>query len=168
MTIIEAVANIDAFKPNNYTYDEKRAWLLRLDSMVQTEIIETHENNNLFGDANGDGKVSVEDADLIRDYAAGSVDESAINLENADVNGDGTVNAVDAGLIRKTLEEEKLLVPAPYDEVYIRWLEAQIDYANGEYGRYNNSMTMFNASYSAFRNYWNRTHMPKGKRYKFF
>lgn len=62
----------------------------------------------------------------------------------------------------------ELLVPAPYDEIYLRWLEAQIDYANEEYGRYNNSMTMFNSSFTGYSNYYNRTHMPKGHARKFF
>lgn len=61
-----------------------------------------------------------------------------------------------------------LLVPAPYDIVYIRWLEAQIDYANGEYGRYNNTLTAYNDACTLFVRYYNRTHMPKGKKFKFF
>lgn len=61
-----------------------------------------------------------------------------------------------------------LLVPAPYDDLYIRWLEAQIDYANNEYGKYQNSMTMYNTAYSAFERYYNRTHMPLGTKLKFF
>lgn len=61
-----------------------------------------------------------------------------------------------------------LLVPAPFDEIYLRWLEAQIDYANGEYGKYNNSILMYQAAYDAYANYYNRTHMPKGKQIKYF
>ena len=62
----------------------------------------------------------------------------------------------------------KLLIPAPYDEVYHFWLEAKIDYSNGEYGRYNNTMEMFNTAYAEFERYYNRTHMPLGKKLKFF
>ena len=62
----------------------------------------------------------------------------------------------------------ELLVSAPYDDIYLRWLEMQIDYANGEYGKYNNSMTVYNTAYSAYANHYNRTHMPKGKKFKFF
>ena len=62
----------------------------------------------------------------------------------------------------------ELLVPDTYSDVYIRYLEAQIDYANGEYGKYNNSMAMYNTAYSAFERFYNRTHMPKGKKFKFF
>ena len=61
-----------------------------------------------------------------------------------------------------------MLVPAPYDDIYIKWLEAQIDYSNGETAKYNNSITMYNTAYSAFERYYNRTHMPKGKSIKFF
>ena len=57
----------------------------------------------------------------------------------------------------------ELLVPAPYDDIYIKWLEAQIDYANGEYGKYNNSITMFNNAYLTFEKYYHRTHLPKQK-----
>lgn len=62
-----------------------------------------------------------------------------------------------------------LLVPAPYDDIYLRWLEAQIDYTNGEYGKYNNSITAFNDAYAIYQKYYNRTYMPisKGTRFKF-
>lgn len=62
----------------------------------------------------------------------------------------------------------ELLIPAPYDDIYLRWLEAQIDYSNGEYGKYNNSIAMYNTAYAAFQNYYNRNHMPIGKKFKFF
>lgn len=62
----------------------------------------------------------------------------------------------------------ELLIQSPYDEVYIRWMEMQIDYANGEYNKYNNSMQMFQSAYSSYYNYYNRTHMPLGKSLKIF
>lgn len=62
-----------------------------------------------------------------------------------------------------------LLIPAPYDDIYLRWLEAQIDYANGEYGKYNNSITAYNDACAIYQRYYNRTHMPisKGTKFKF-
>ena len=62
----------------------------------------------------------------------------------------------------------ELLAPEPYDEMYLRWMEAQIDYSNGEYNKYNNAIQMFNTSYESFNNYYNRNHMPKGKSFKYF
>lgn len=61
-----------------------------------------------------------------------------------------------------------LLVESPYDDIYLYWLEAQIDYWNGEYVKYNNSMDMFNTAYDAFAKQYNRTHSHKGTKFKFF
>ena len=63
---------------------------------------------------------------------------------------------------------QELLIPHPYDDVYIRWMEAQIDYANVEYDKYNNSITTYNAAYLAFERYYNRTHKPITKRFTHF
>jgi len=68
----------------------------------------------------------------------------------------------------KTELTQELLIPHPYDEIYIRWLEAQIDYANGEYEKYNNSIAMYNAAYLAFERYYNRTRKPLEKRFTHF
>ena len=62
-----------------------------------------------------------------------------------------------------------LLVPSPFDSVYLRWLEAQIHYHNGEYDRYNNAIIMYNTAFDAFAAYYNRTHRPvsQGRRFLF-
>lgn len=72
------------------------------------------------------------------------------------------------GYDEKTPLGTKLLVPAPYDEMYIRYLEMQINYANGEFGKYNNSRDMFEEAYDAFARSYNRDHMPIGRKFKFF
>ena len=64
--------------------------------------------------------------------------------------------------------QTELLMPAPYDDAYLRWMEAQIDYHNGEYSKYNNAVEAFNAVYESYKSHYNRTHMPKGKKFKYF
>lgn len=81
---------------------------------------------------------------------------------------EGGENVVFEGYFDDTDLDTPLLIPAPYDDIYVRWLEARIDYANGEYGRYNNSMIAYNDAYNLYANYYNRNHMPKGKSFKFF
>jgi hypothetical protein len=54
-----------------------------------------------------------------------------------------------------------LLIPAPYESVYLWWLAAQIDLANREIKSYNLSISKYNEEYQAFANFYNRTHMPK-------
>jgi hypothetical protein len=62
----------------------------------------------------------------------------------------------------------ELLVPAPYDDIYLKWLENQIDIYNAEYGKFNNSAMAFNNAYSAFERYYNRQHKPIQRKLKFF
>lgn len=64
-------------------------------------------------------------------------------------------------------QETELLVHAPYDEMYLRWLEAMIDYHNSEYDRYNNAIMLFNNAYEGFKNHYTRTHMPKSQGNRF-
>jgi hypothetical protein len=73
-----------------------------------------------------------------------------------------------SGYDENTGNDTELLIPEPYEECYLLYLEAQIDYHNGEYGRYNNAIERFNTVWNSFQNWYNRTHMPKGKGMKFF
>lgn len=64
--------------------------------------------------------------------------------------------------------DQVLLVPSPYDEMYLHYLQAQMDYHNAEYDRYNRSMGMYQAVRTAFANHYNRTHRPLGQRFEYF
>lgn len=72
------------------------------------------------------------------------------------------------GYTEETPLDTELLVPAPYDEVYLFWLQSKIDYWNGEMGKYNNSISMYNTAYSAFEKAYNREHKPITTKFKFF
>lgn len=60
------------------------------------------------------------------------------------------------------LESKEMLVAAPYDEdVYNNYLQAMIDRENGEAGKYSQSITLFNAAFVRWRNWYNREHMAR-------
>lgn len=46
--------------------------------------------------------------------------------------------------------EKTLLIDPPYDDIYGIYLQAMIDYAQGEYRAYHNTMAMFNSMWSEF------------------
>ena len=56
-----------------------------------------------------------------------------------------------------------LCVPAPYDEMYRHYVEAQIHYANAEMTRYNNACTAWNNAFLTYRDYYCRTATPQGE-----
>lgn len=66
------------------------------------------------------------------------------------------------------LPETVLMVPAPYDGVYLRWLEAQIDYTNQEYSGYNNAMALFNALWMEYAKSVCREQLRKAGTFRYF
>lgn len=115
MTINEAIAQVNALKPNTYDDAIKVAWLSNLDGQIYVECIRTHEG----------------------------AEDIAMPLYDKDVDMD-----------------TELLVKEPYSDLYVKYMAAQIDYHNAEFGRYGNSMVMFNASLDDFYAWYTRTHMP--------
>jgi hypothetical protein len=74
---------------------------------VELPTISVNALNAVYGDANGDGTVSLKDALLLRQYLANrdpDTGESSLAVEaGADANGDGTVSLKDALLLRQYL-----------------------------------------------------------------
>lgn len=56
-----------------------------------------------------------------------------------------------------------LLVKPPHDKLYKSYLCAMVDFANGEYDRYKNSMQMFNKQYAEFTEWYIRIYRPADK-----
>ncbi len=81
---------------------------------------------------------------------------------------EGSDEVTFTGYDENTPLDTVLLVPAPYDDVYVFWLQTWIDYWNGEIGRYNNSTSMYKSAYSAYERAYNREHMPKETKIKYF
>lgn len=70
-------------------------------------------------------------------------------------------NPVD--VVQYTYETDKdktLLVYPPHDKLYGPYLEARIDYANGEYDKYQNTMQMFNSFYGEFMRWYADVYQP--------
>ncbi len=47
-------------------------------------------------------------------------------------------------------EDPELLANPPHDDIYYKYLIAMIDFFNGEYDKYANTVEMFNAAFSEF------------------
>lgn len=71
-------------------------------------------------------------------------------------------NKVDASVFPYNAEnmETELIIPSPYDKVYISYLKAKIEEAYGEVDSYNNAVAMFQQQMGEFKRYWHRNNMP--------
>lgn len=57
-------------------------------------------------------------------------------------------------------EDHELLVPFPWDELYVHYLEAMVYYSNGEFERYRNSYEMYNKKELDYRQWYARNQLP--------
>lgn len=70
-----------------------------------------------------------------------------------------------SGYSEDTDTDTQLLVTAPYDEdIYIHYLEARIDQANGETAKYNQSISLYNNACLTWMQWYNRNNAPTGGR----
>lgn len=143
MRIEECINRVDATKPNQYGTEEKLRWLSVLDASIKNDIIDMYEQPVVEEEK----IVILEDGEEIP--------------EEDEETGEFT------GYTPEDLAKE-LLVPFPHDELYVAYLKAKIDEANGEGARYNNSASTFNSLLLGFEKYYNKTHMPKRKGLKIF
>ena len=59
-----------------------------------------------------------------------------------------------------TPQEQELMIPFPYDEVYEYYLAMKVDETESESLKYNISAEKFNNAYTAFMDRYNKTHTP--------
>ena len=89
-------------------------------------------------------------------------EDTLLNWLN-DIEGKVQTEALDRkpeGVEVYTLPEDldrELTLPKPYDECYMLYVQAQIDFALQEFDTYNNTMQMFNTAFREVRNYYVRT-----------
>lgn len=63
--------------------------------------------------------------------------------------------------------DTELLVPSPYDGLYVDWLLVKEMLRRDETERYNNALYTFKNSFGDYAKWYNRTHMPKAPRVRY-
>lgn len=57
-------------------------------------------------------------------------------------------------------QDKQLLVSPPHDKLYWTYLAAMIDFANGEYNKYQNTMQLFNSCFGEFVRWFAANYRP--------
>lgn len=58
-------------------------------------------------------------------------------------------------------EERELTVPVPYTDIYVFYLAAMMDFYNGDSGRYNDTMVLFNQAWEDYAAHYMERYKPK-------
>lgn len=78
------------------------------------------------------------------------------------------INTAPEGVFEYSIEtdmERELLLPKPYDVIYIHYIIAMIEFNQQEYEAYNNTVELVNSTFLDAQKYYNQIYGPK-KQYK--
>lgn len=146
MTCGDIIALLDQLKPNEYSDEEKLAWLTQIDRQIFTDIVLTHYNSVAQGEAPADpadGQLWWVDPDLYR-----WSDGEWVKVFPYHQTSDELLLGEDAG------------------EMYRLYLMSQIDFYNADYERYNNTSALYNSVYSRLEKTYNRTKRAASRRFR--
>ena len=88
----------------------------------------------------------------------GKIFNNVVLTHEHDLVDDGEGNMIEPTFTAYTDENEELIAPDEYADLYRHYLMAMIAYANGESERYTNSMVMFNSVYDDFAAWYMRNY----------
>ena len=134
-TVAEIIGQYNNERPNQVGDDLKVLWLRKCEQAIINEIFVSHEH-----DLEAESKISL------------SVVGSTLKIENA-----GTfeqhIDSFDM--------DTHLLVPEPYDDLYLHFIDQRIALNNNDKTRYNTAATQYNNALLTFQQYFNRTYITK-------
>lgn len=135
MTVAGLIEQYNTERPNQTPDDQKVAWLKKCEQMIINETLISHEH------------------DL--------ESEKTINLR---VSG-STLIIESAGSFQQHIDgfdmDTTLLVPEPYDDLYIYYLDQRIAYNANDKMRYNAAKTQYNNALLTYQQYCNRSYITK-------
>jgi hypothetical protein len=72
------------------------------------------------------------------------------------------------GYDEETNTDTQMLIEAPYDDIYVIYLQMKIFLCLAEYARYNNAALLYNEAWQRYANHYNRNHMHKETKIRYF
>lgn len=149
MKVSEIINEYDEDHANSLPVEQKVRWLNHLESRIRSEIIDGYDNET--------------PADILEsmfsDDDDGYVEGYTLYLGGQ---GDGEEDQEEFGL------DTKLVVPMPYADLYLYYLEYREARSHNETQRYNSASQLFNKAYLDFQQYYNRTHTKRQPRVHLF
>ena len=186
MRLVTLISKVDAYKPNSFSNEQKTDWVNEVEGKVYTDVLlmshldfiplryrEDYEYTapeeglsvgsyhfKISGYQNGLPNNASYTFTLSDDLPAGAVLVWDGNTLTTDI-GVIPVSSGNAGeeLVFTDMSDE-LIVDPPHDKLYAYYLEAMIDFHNGEADRYANTMQLFNDAWDDFVGYICYTYAP--------
>lgn len=140
MKVSTLISEYNTDRPNQVDDSRKINWLKKVEAMIIREVVSTHQGGSLD---------------------TWTVDGTTLTIGSTIYDTDIEAIISDFG------DDTELIVPDPYSDLYMFWLDERIALMNNEAKRYSSVSTLFNNAYVTFQQWYNRTHMPLSGRSHF-
>lgn len=180
-TLASVIAEADSMTPNALTPAQKTTFINRIEGRVLSEIMDLVENTRI---TLVDGVLKYEIPNLTSELDVVKVRVDLAVLTKIDARSDldwgymitleddkyyitlkssygaseliVTVQQRDRKLDYSTDSSKELLIPVPYDDIYVLYLNAMIYHHAKDYEEYNNNAALYNDRLEAFKIWYNR------------
>lgn len=189
MRLVTLINKVDAYKPNSFSNEQKTDWVNEVEGKVYTDVLLMSHldfiplvyQENYEYTVPEDGLAVGSYHFVIKSYQNGIANNADYTFTLADelpagavLVWDGQTLTTDIGEISVTSgntgtllpfadKSAELIVDPPHDKLYAYFLEAMIDFHNGEADRYTNTMQLFNDAWDEFVGYICYTYAPANR-----
>ena len=183
MRLVELIRKVDAYKPNSFSNEQKTDWINEIEGRVYTDALLTSVydftpltyQERFIYNVPYTGLEAGAYYFTLRWYENGlPVEESRqftlalpleygqqllwdgsrlLSIKGRDQVEIATSEGSGGTQLKMRDNSDELFVPAPHDKLYRYFLEAMIDYHNGETNRYMNASQLFNDAWDDFITY---------------
>lgn len=188
-TVQDVLTYVDLIKPNAFDNATKTGWLSEVEGRIKTEVLVMDSFLPLvYSYIYKSAGISFSDAATmlcptatqfragdeitvtgLASYANNNITSTVVSVSDDGKTltfADGTFTDIgtdgDTGEASVTYDGSgvELSVSAPYDNLYGLYLMSMIDFANGEYNKYNNTVLAFNGAMDEYRCWYRRNNQP--------
>lgn len=132
MTVAGLIEQYNTERPNNVDDAHKVQWIKKIEQMIINEVILTHEHNPM--------------------------DEIGLQLQ---VSG-STLHIERGGTLSQHMDkfdlDTELIVPEPYDDIYMYFIDQRIALNQNDTRRFNSAAAMYNNALLQYQQFYNRTY----------
>lgn len=177
VTIDEIITYLDEQCPNTKTREEKIRWISELDERIYADIIVPrlpvvrYPKTIVTADIGFEVSVYL----TLFDYNAMlGTDGQQFSQEQINTMVNFVVTSADVGKTfglyafngydDNTDGETVLLVPSMFKDIYIYWIEKNVDIINREMGSANNAIALFQSAYDDYYAFYNRNNQTTQKK----
>jgi parallel beta-helix repeat protein len=189
MKISEIINFVDDIKSNAFSAEQKTVWLNEIEGMAQTDVMLLAPSSliSYVYELTWSGNIYFPDTatmvcSAVPDFRLGGTvkitgltnytENNDVEAKIANISSDGLTLTFAQNTFLSTGEawaeatvhfdgsQAEMLVGSPHSKIYYTYLMAMIDFANGEYGKYQNTMTLFNTFFQNFATWYREIYHP--------